>query len=104
MDEAKAVATPPLNGGEFLGLVIELFRNGGIGEAHALVVPRVHCREGERRGRKLVQSCGELVGKLGEGLGRRITLAAGSASNPAKSPEACGASASQSKANQKVPR
>jgi hypothetical protein len=64
-----------------------LFRNGGVGEACALVVPRVHYREGERRGRKLVRSCGKLVGKPGEGLGRRITLAAGSASNPAKVPK-----------------
>ena len=38
VDEVKAVATPPLNGGEFLELVIELFRNGGVGEACALVL------------------------------------------------------------------
>ena len=83
MDEVKAVATPPLNESEFLELAINLFRNGGVGEAYALAAPR-HCREGERSGRKLAQGRGKLVGKLGEGLRGSIALASDLASDSAK--------------------
>ena len=42
MDEVKAVATPPLNESEFLELVVDLLRDGSLGEAHAFASPRVH--------------------------------------------------------------
>jgi len=47
MDEVKAVATPPLNESEFLELVVDLFRDGSLGEAYALAGSRVHRWEGE---------------------------------------------------------
>jgi hypothetical protein len=69
-----------LNRGEFLKLAVELFRDGGVRETGTFIPSWK--REGRRR--KLAQSCWKLACVLREDLGGGITLATGSASNPAK--------------------
>ena len=79
MNEVEAVATLPLNRGEFLKLVVELLWDRSVREADTFVPSR----EGKRCRRKLEHRSWELARILGEHPCRRIALSAVLAANSA---------------------